>query len=130
MDNKRVIISSDNAPKAVGPYSQAVRTGNLIYCSGQIPIDPRTGEFPGTDVESQARQCMENLSAVLNEAGSSLDQSVKMQIYLIDMGDFAAVNEIYGSFFSVEPPARACIAVSALPKGARVEIEAIAVVED
>jgi 2-iminobutanoate/2-iminopropanoate deaminase len=126
---KRDVIKTDAAPGAVGPYSQAVRTGNLVFCSGQIPIDPATGEFAGSDIESQTRQCMENLKAVLEKAGSSFDNCVKMQIYLTDMGDFDQVNRVYGSYFSHEPPARACVAVAALPKGARVEIEAIGIVE-
>lgn len=126
---KRDVIKTDAAPGAVGPYSQAVRTGNLVFCSGQIPIDPATGEFAGSDIESQTRQCMENLKAVLEKAGSSFDNCVKMQIYLTDMGDFGQVNRVYGSYFRHEPPARACVAVAALPKGARVEIEAIGIVE-
>ena len=125
---KRDVIKTDAAPGAVGPYSQAVRTGNLVFCSGQIPIDPATGEFAGSDIESQTRQCMENLKAVLEKAGSSFDNCVKIQIYLTDMKDFGQMNRVYESYFSHEPPARACVAVAALPKGARVEIEAIGIV--
>lgn len=126
---KRDVIQTDAAPDAVGPYSQAVITGNLVFCSGQIPIDPATGEFAGSDIESQTRQCMENLKAVLEKAGSSFEKCVKMQVYLTDMADFGQVNKVYGSYFGEKPPARACVAVTALPKGARIEIEAIGIVD-
>src|SRR5699024_11292267 len=100
------IIHSDEAPDAIGPYSQAVAHNDVVYCSGQIGIDPETGDFAGEDVESQAKQVMENLKAVLNEAGSSFDKVIKCGIYLDDMDNFAAVNKIYGSYFGEQPPAR------------------------
>ncbi len=124
----RVIISSDSAPAAAGPYSQAVKTGNLVFCSGQIPIDPATGKFVEGGIEAQTTQCLENLKAVLLEAGSALEQAVKVKIYLTDMGDFATVNGIYAGYFTDEPPARLCVEVSALPLGAKVEIEAISII--
>ncbi len=128
VDMERNIIFTEDAPAAVGPYSQAVATGGLIFCSGQIPIDPVTGAFVEGGVQEQAKQCLDNLSAVLKAAGGSLETAVKVQIYLTDMGDFGAVNEIYADYFTDEPPARACVEVSALPKGALVEIEAIGIV--
>jgi len=128
VDMERNIIFTEDAPAAVGPYSQAVATGGLIFCSGQIPIDPATGAFVEGGVQEQAKQCLDNLSAVLKAAGGSLETAVKVQIYLTDMGDFGAVNEIYADYFTAEPPARACVEVSALPKGALVEIEAIGIV--
>ncbi len=124
---KREIISTAHAPKAIGPYSQAVKVGGLVFCSGQIPLDPQSGAFVGEgDVRAQAKRVMENLAAVLEAAGSSLARVVRTTIFLADLGDFAVVNEVYGSFFPAEPPARATVQVAALPRGARVEIDAIA----
>ena len=115
------------APRAIGPYSQAIAWGSLVFCSGQIALDPQTGTLVGGgDVQSETRRAMDNLAAVLAAAGSRLDRVLKTTIFLVDMGDFAAVNEIYGTYFTQAPPARATVAVAALPKGARVEIEAIA----
>lgn len=120
-------IHSDQAPRAIGPYSQAIRAGNLLFCSGQIPLDPKTGEMIGSgDVRAQARRVMENLKAVLEAAGASFAKVVKTTIYLADLGDFGAVNEIYGGYFSSAPPARATVQVAGLPRGAMVEIDAIA----
>ncbi len=110
---------------AVGPYSPAIRAGDFLFISGQVPIDSR-GELVRGDVRDQTRQAMENLKRVLEAAGASLKDLVKVTIYLVDMNEFAAVNEVYGNYFDLEPPARACVAVRELPKGARVEIEAIA----
>jgi 2-iminobutanoate/2-iminopropanoate deaminase len=124
MDTK-VVMSSD-APAAVGPYSQAVVAGGLIFVSGQLPIDPATGAFPSEDIKELTRQSMKNLGAILKEAGSSMDKVVKTTIYLKDLADFAAVNEVYASFFKGSYPARSCFEVAGLPKGAKVEIEAIA----
>ncbi len=123
------MIYTDNAPKAVGPYSQAVRAGDVLYCSGQIPIDPKTGELSlfGGDAGKQAKLVLENLRAVLNEADCKFDDVIKTTIFLSDMSNFAAVNEVYASYFTGEyKPARACVAVKTLPKGVDVEIEAIA----
>lgn len=127
---QRSIVSTPDAPKAIGPYSQAVRTGQLVFLSGQIPLDPVSGEMVGgDDVEAQAKQVMKNLSAVLSAAGARFEDVVKTTIFLTDLGDFARVNQIYGACFEgVPPPARATVQVAALPRGAKVEIEAIAVV--
>lgn len=119
-------INTDFAPKAIGPYSQAIKVGSFIFLSGQIPLDPATGELVGGGIEAQTERVMLNLKAVLEQAGSSLDRVVKTTIYLIDMGDFPAVNEVYGRFFTASPPARATVAVARLPRDARIEIEVIA----
>ena len=122
----RMPVSTDAAPAAIGPYSQAIRTGSLLFCSGQIPLDPSTGEIVKTDVEGQAQRCLENLAAVCDAAGASLRQAVRLTVYLTDMGDFARVNEVYAQFFEGDdPPARVAVGVAALPKGADVEIDAI-----
>jgi len=124
------IIATPNAPKAIGPYSQAVSAGGFVFCSGQIPIDPQSGQLVGSgDVREETHRVMKNLEAVLRAAGSSFDQVVKTTIYLADLGNFAAVNDVYASYFSASPPARATVQVSALPRGAQVEIDAIAVAE-
>ncbi|MGG1595424.1 RidA family protein [Terribacillus saccharophilus] len=122
----RNIIQTDKAPQAIGPYSQAVETAGTVYISGQIPLDPATGEMAGT-IEEQTDQVMKNLSAILEEAGLSFDQVVKTTIFLTSLDDFAAVNEVYGRHLSEPFPARATMEISKLPKGANVEIEAIAV---
>ncbi len=122
----RQSVSSEQAPEAIGPYSQGVRSGSLLFCSGQIPLDPSTGEIVKDDVEGQVRRCLENLAAVCEAAGGSLADAVRCTIYLTDMNDYARVNEAYGLFFDgPEPPARVAIGVAALPKGADVEIDAI-----
>jgi len=129
----RQIISTAGAPKAIGPYSQAVvaPAGRLLFCSGQIPLDPKTGEMVGAgDVRVQAQRVMENLGAVLVAAGASFDAVVKTTIFLADLQDFAAVNEIYGVYFKDNPPARATVQAAGLPKGALIEIEAIATLSD
>jgi 2-iminobutanoate/2-iminopropanoate deaminase len=122
------IISTENAPGAIGPYSQAVKTGNLVFCSGQIPIDPKTGEFVSSYVAEQTEQVLKNLSAVLEAAGTSLDAVVKTTVFLADMGDFNSMNEVYGRFFRDNKPARATVQAARLPKDAKVEIDCIAVV--
>ncbi len=122
----RMPVSTDNAPAAIGPYSQAIRTGSLLFCSGQVALDPSTGELVKEDVEGQARRCLENLSAVCQAAGASLSQAVRCTVYLADMGDFTRVNGAYAEYFgSDDPPARVAIGVAGLPKGADVEIDAI-----
>ena len=122
------IIATENAPGAIGPYSQAVKTGNMVFCSGQIPIDVATGEFVSDDVAEQTTQVLKNLSAVLEAAGSSLNNVVKTTVFLADMNDFAAMNEIYAEFFNENKPARATVQAARLPKDARVEIECIALI--
>jgi 2-iminobutanoate/2-iminopropanoate deaminase len=120
-------VSTPDAPAAIGPYSQAVVHGGLVYCSGQIAIDPATNELAGGDVASQTRRVLDNLTHVLGAAGSGLDRALKLTVYLASMADFPAVNEVYGSYFpGGSPPARATVAVAGLPKGARVEIDCIA----
>ena len=125
----KMVVSTTNAPQAVGPYSQAVSAHGVVYCSGQIPLDPATGELIGGSIAEQTARCMENLSAVLEAAGSSLIHMVKVNAYLADMDDFAEFNAAYEGFVGLEPPARATFAVAALPKGARVEVECIALVD-
>jgi 2-iminobutanoate/2-iminopropanoate deaminase len=120
------VISTPNAPAAIGPYSQAVRTGNLIFVSGQIPLDPATGQLVRGDIGTQTQQVLENLAAVLEAAGSSLAKVVKTTVYLRDLGEFGRMNEIYGRFFSGDPPARATVQVARLPRDAAVEIDVVA----
>jgi 2-iminobutanoate/2-iminopropanoate deaminase len=120
------IISTENAPGAIGPYSQAVKIGGFVFCSGQIPIDPATGEFVSNDVAEQTDQVLKNLSAVLEAAGSSLNDVVKTTVFLADMNDFGAMNEVYGKYFSDNKPARATVEAARLPRDARVEIECVA----
>lgn len=127
----RKVVSSDGAPKAIGPYSQAVeaRGARTLWLSGQIPLDPSTGEMVAGDVGAQTARVMENLRAVLAAAGAGFEHVVRCTIYLADLADFAAVNEVYGRCFPRDPPARATVQVAALPRGARVEIDAVAVLE-
>lgn len=119
-------ISTQNAPAAIGPYSQAIEVNGFVYASGQLPIDPATGAFPEGGVKEQTRQSILNVKAILEEAGLALSNVVKTTVYLADMGDFAAMNEVYSQFFAQPFPARSAIAVKALPKGALVEVEVIA----
>jgi 2-iminobutanoate/2-iminopropanoate deaminase len=118
-------VSAPGAPKAVGPYVHAVSAAGLLFCSGQIPLDPKTGELAGATAGEQAGRCLENLAAVCDAAGTSLGNAVRMTIYVTDMGTFSEVNEVYSSFFESDPPARVTIGVAALPLGARVEIDAV-----
>ena len=122
----KTVISTASAPEAIGPYSQAVSANGFVFCSGQVPFDPSTMELVSGSITEETKRCVQNLEAVLKEAGSDLSNVVKTTIYVTNMDDFAEVNEAYGSFFSSEPPARATVGVSALPKGARVEIECVA----
>ena len=122
------IITTDRAPRAIGPYSQAVRAGDLVFASGQIPIDPATSEFVAGGVAEQTEQVLRNLTAVFEAAGVGMNQIVKTTVFLADMDDFTAMNEVYGRFFGAEPPARATVQAARLPRDARVEIEAIAVI--
>ena len=125
---KREAIHTDNAPKAIGPYAQAIKVGNFVYTAGQIPIDPKTGNFVEGGIAAQTRQVLENLKAVLAAAGSSLDQVVKATVYLKNIGDFAAMNEVYGEYLGTAKPARSTVAVAELPRGALVEIDLVALV--
>ena len=128
MTTQREIISTSNAPAAVGPYSQAVRVGGFVYSAGQIPLIPETGKMVEGGIEAQTEQVMENLIAVLEAAGTSLANVVKTTIFVTDLGDFATINQVYGSYFDSNPPARSTVQVAALPLGANVEIEVVAVI--
>jgi 2-iminobutanoate/2-iminopropanoate deaminase len=123
------IVATDQAPKAIGPYSQAVRYNGLVYCSGQIPLDPATNALIEGDIAAQTERVMENLKAVLGAAGSSLNKVLKTTVFLKDMGEFAKMNEVYGKYFAVDPPARATVEAARLPRDVRVEIECIAIAE-
>jgi 2-iminobutanoate/2-iminopropanoate deaminase len=120
------ILQTNKAPQAIGPYSQGVRAGGFVYFSGQIPLDPVTGQITGTDSVEQTEQVMKNIEAVLSAAGLGFEDVVKTTIFLVDLADFAAVNEVYGSRFPKEPPARSTVEVKGLPRGSRVEIEVVA----
>jgi 2-iminobutanoate/2-iminopropanoate deaminase len=123
---ERQVVHSDQAPKAIGPYSQAIRAGEFIFCAGQTPIDPATGHLVEGGIEEQTRRVLQNLSAVLQAAGTSLDRVVKTTVFLLDMNEFARMNAVYAEFFPTNPPARSTVQVARLPKDARVEIELIA----
>ena len=124
------IISTNEAPAAIGPYSQAVRSGSFLFCSGQIPLDPKSGQIVPGDIAAQTRRVLNNIAAVLRAEGLTFDSVVKTTIFLTDLNDFQLVNEVYGSYFKQDPPARSTVQVSALPKGANVEIEVIAVADE
>ena len=123
---ERSVVSAWDAPAAIGPYSQAIRSGLYVFCSGQVPLDPASGSLVAGGIEDQTERALENLVAVLDAAGLSLADVVKTTVFLASMDDFAAMNEVYARYFTEDPPARSTVAVAALPKGARVEIEAIA----
>ena len=123
----RQVILSPNAPAPVGPYSQGIRVGDLVFVAGQIPLDPATGAMPG-DIAEQTRLALTNVRAVVEAAGGSLADVVKTTVFLTDLDDFGAMNAVYATFFAEQPPARACVEVARLPKGARVEVEAIAAI--
>ena len=120
-------IHTENAPAAIGPYSQAVKAEGTIYVSGQLPVDPATGEFAGDDIKTQTKQSLTNIKNILKEAGADMENVVKTTVLLSDISDFAAMNEVYATFFTEPVPARAAFQVAAIPKGAKVEIEAVAV---
>jgi len=122
----KAVISTPDAPPAAGPYSQAISANGLVFCSGQIPADPKTGELIEGSIDDQTRRCMKNLAAVLRAAGSSLEKVVKVNVYLSDIADWPEFNDAYETFFTSDPPARAAIGVGALPKGASVEVECVA----
>ena len=123
----KTVIKSASAPAALGPYSQAIRKGNTLYLSGQLGLVPATGELISPDVAEQTTQALANMKAVLAQAGASVDDVCKVTVFLTDMADFQTVNDVYARTFTANPPARSCVAVAALPKGGRVEVEAIAV---
>jgi 2-iminobutanoate/2-iminopropanoate deaminase len=125
MSPSRQTVTAPEAPEAVGPYVHAVSAAGLLFCSGQIPLDPSSGELVGSTPAEQARQCLHNLAAVCAAGGTSLDNAVKLTVYMTDLGAFAEVNEVYASFFAGEPPARVAVGVVALPRGAQVEIDAV-----
>jgi 2-iminobutanoate/2-iminopropanoate deaminase len=122
----RTAVSTDGAPKAIGPYSQAIRAGSLLFLSGQIPVDPATGQMVDGDIAQQTHRVFKNLEAILTAAGASFDNVVRTTVYLADMSDFAAMNEVYGTYFSSPAPARATVQAARLPMDARVEIDLIA----
>ncbi|WP_027631691.1 RidA family protein [Clostridium hydrogeniformans] len=122
---EKLVISTKNAPGAIGPYSQAIKIGELVYTSGQLPVDPETGAF-SDDVKEQARQSLANVKAILEEAGTTMNKVVKTTVFIKDMNDFAAINEVYAQFFAEPFPARSCVEVARLPKDVKVEIEVIA----
>jgi len=125
MAGERQTVDAPGAPAAIGPYSHAVRAEGLLWCSGQIPLDPASGEISGANVAEQAQRCLENLAAVCEAAGTQLSSAVRMTVYMTDLRGFADVNEVYGRFFASDPPARVAIGVAALPRGALVEIDAV-----
>ena len=125
MTGSREIVQAEGAPAAIGPYSHAVSAAGLLFCSGQIPLDPATGELVGETPAEQAHRCLENLQAVCGAAGASLQRAVRLTVYMTDLAAFAEVNEVYGGFFGDEPPARVTVGVAQLPKGAQVEIDAV-----
>ncbi len=126
MSINRTVIHSDSAPKAIGPYSQAIRVGDLIFAAGQTPIDPATGNLVEGDIETQTRRVLLNIKVVLEAAGSGLDKVVKTTVFMTNLGDFARMNAVYGEYFPANPPARSTVQVAALPKAAQVEIECVA----
>ena len=125
MPANREAVTAPDAPAAIGPYVHAVVAAGLLFCSGQIPLDPRTGDLVGSTAADQAGRCLENLAAVCQAAGTSLGEAVKVTIYMTDMSAFSAVNEVYASFFESDPPARLAVGVAALPRGAQVEMDAV-----
>ena len=130
MSHHRKTVTAEGAPHAVGPYTHAVVSNGLVFCSGQVPIDPNTGKLVEGTIGEQTKQCMQNLSVVAAAAGAQLSDAVRMGIYVTDMGTFKDVNEAYGAYFETDPPARSTIAVSALPLGAQVEIDAVIALPD
>ena len=124
------IISTTEAPAAIGPYSQAVRAGSMIFCAGQVPLDPKTGQIVSEDISEQTRRVLDNLTAVLKAEGLTMASIVKTTVFLTDFGDFPKMNEVYATYFTDQPPARSTVGVSTLPKNARVEIDAIAIADE
>ena len=120
------VVSTENAPGAIGPYSQAIRAGSLIFCAGQVPLDPKSGQIVSEDITEQTKRVLDSVTAILKAEGLSLENVVKTTVFLADFGDFQKMNDVYATYFSSNPPARSTVGVSTLPKNARVEIEAIA----
>ncbi len=129
MNWERTVIATDQAPAAVGPYSQGIRAGKFVFTAGQIPMDPATGKLVGGDIQAQTRRVLQNVQAVLEAAGASLADVVKVTVFLLDMGNFKAMNEVYAEFFTENPPARSAVQAAALPLGVDIEIEAIALID-
>lgn len=129
-DNIKVCIRTERAPPAIGPYSQGIKAGQLIFTSGQLPMDPTTGNLVDGGIEEQAERALENMKAVLESVGASIKNAVKVTVFLKDMGDFASMNQVYSKYFSEDPPARSCVQVARLPKDVKIEIEAVAVLRD
>ena len=125
MSSERSTVDAPGAPEAIGPYSHAVAAGGLLFCSGQVPLDPESGELTGETAAEQAKRCLLNLQAVCEAAGTSLERALRLTIYTTELGEFPAINDAYAEFFPTDPPARAAVGVAALPKGASVEIDAI-----
>jgi 2-iminobutanoate/2-iminopropanoate deaminase len=130
VSHHREPVTAPDAPAAIGPYVHAIRAGGLLFCSGQIPLDPRTGDLVGATPAEQAGRCLENLAAVCMAAGTSLGEAVRVTVYVTDINAFSSVNEVYASFFESDPPARVTVGVAALPRGAKVEIEAVVAIPD
>jgi 2-iminobutanoate/2-iminopropanoate deaminase len=130
MPPRRQPVVAPDAPEAIGPYVHAIRSGDLLFCSGQIPIDPRTGGLVEGSVADETGRCLENLAAVCAAAGATLGDAVRLTVYTTEMGSFAAINEVYESFFESDPPARVAVGVAALPRGAKVEIDAVVAIPD
>jgi 2-iminobutanoate/2-iminopropanoate deaminase len=130
MADARRTVNAKDAPEAIGPYSHAVAAGGLLFCSGQVPLDPESGALVGETAAEQAAQCLRNLAAVCAAAGTSLDQAVRLTIYTTVLEEFGTINDAYGAFFESDPPARAAVGVASLPKGALVEIDAVVALED
>jgi 2-iminobutanoate/2-iminopropanoate deaminase len=125
---KKSVVSTSKAPAAIGPYSQGIKTANLVFTSGQLPIDMATGELELADIKKAAKNSLDNVKAILAEAGATMADIVKTTVFLADMNDFAAMNEAYAAYFEMDPPARSCVAVAALPKSVKIEIEAVAAI--
>jgi 2-iminobutanoate/2-iminopropanoate deaminase len=125
---EKKIIQTEQAPAAIGPYSQGIQAGNLVFTSGQLPVNPTTGEMIINDIKAETRQCLENVEAILKSSGTSLKNAVKLTVFIKDMSQFAQINEVYGEYFPEDKPARSCVEVARLPKDANIEIEAVAMI--
>ncbi|WZL71560.1 RidA family protein [Clostridiaceae bacterium 35-E11] len=126
---EKKVVQTNKAPAAIGPYSQGIQVGNLVFTSGQMPVNTATGELVTGDIQAEARQCLENVAAILEEAGTSMDNAVKLTVFIKDMDQFSKINEVYAEYFPNDKPARSCVEVARLPKDVNVEIEAIAIIK-